>query len=558
MKVKKKLLIPILSFGLIFGYSSVSNASSINQDVNKLTATDLNKYNKPTYENRDYSKDSWRTETEWDNYVKSGQQWDGLSTDTKKNTILIHNKNKIEIQKKDENGNNLGKGFDFTAYRSLDNGKTFEERVNTYTTDSNGKITINLIDDDLLYGFFQIKETGVPVGGSGYNVDKNNVMTFYHDSGVRFLGEMKVNNLKINGKVNQNLNTYLQTNTKGYNGSSIGINFGDTSVINQNWLVFNDNGKELLIPKKPLKHSISWNELYNAGVVYSKDVLDEDPELKRADFTHDNYSSKPALNDHHRGRGTKKSYSPKKIKINGKEYYVRLIKAYNDIIGVNEYSNSLIKYVKDSEWNRLILPLIGINGKEDTIKNSDDYANSPYGRFGYYTRNYVEKNMPTLANYSWWQDFAGNSNSDGKYKIGDYYGIYHWTQNAYDASHRPNRGGRYANYGAANSYGIIPNDTSVNRGWFPVLEEAEGPTLNKILVFTLDRIEGDAMTLVSSHNIDKVLVKTYSGEEIEATIQKKEKETYEISLGRSLSAGERVIIEIVVNGEISKPIRTRV
>lgn len=90
------------------------------------------------------------------------------------------------------------------------------------------------------------------------------------------------------------------------------------------------------------------------------------------------------------------------------------------------------------------------------------------------------------------------------------------------------------------------------------VDQPQGPKLNENLIFTLDRIEGDKMVLISSHKIDKVLVKTRSGEEIEATIQKVDKEIYTISLGRALTAGERVIIEIIVNNEISKAIRTRV
>lgn len=89
-------------------------------------------------------------------------------------------------------------------------------------------------------------------------------------------------------------------------------------------------------------------------------------------------------------------------------------------------------------------------------------------------------------------------------------------------------------------------------------EEPQGPKLNENLRFTLDSIDGDKMVLISSHNIDKVLVKTRSDEEIEATIEQVDKEIYTLSLCRPLEAGEKVIIEIIVNNEISKAIRTRV
>lgn len=69
----------------------------------------------------------------------------------------------------------------------------------------------------------------------------------------------------------------------GYFGTVSAINFftGDeiafrvslasgTSVnISTDWLKFAHKGKILFIPKMPIRHTISWQHLYNAGVVYS-------------------------------------------------------------------------------------------------------------------------------------------------------------------------------------------------------------------------------------------------------------------------------------------------
>lgn len=86
----------------------------------------------------------------------------------------------------------------------------------------------------------------------------------------------------------------------------------------------------------------------------------------------------------------------------------------------------------------------------------------------------------------------------------------------------------------------------------------QGPTLNENLKFTLDGIVGDEMTIISGQKIDKVIVKTRGGEEVEATIVNVDQEVYTISLARPLASGERVTVEIVVGNEISKAVRTRV
>ena len=293
---------------------------------------------------------------------------------------------------------------------------------------------------------------------------------------VRFLGEMNLTNLNDNikggteknslsDKGTNNLNTYLQglINVEG------AFNFNN----NTNWLFFNDNGVEKLVAKKPLKYDMSWNRLYNAGVVFGEEGIKD---LINADFSNtDYYKSYQMGEDAGKGQGTPKTYKPQYVSINGRTYIVRLMRAYNENEGIN-YSrywslNSANYYdaTKGSEWNRLILSLINPDGDD----NDKGYNNGTNGRYGSETKDSVESNMPVLANYSWWKDFGGNSDSSGNYdKDIFYYGAYRLMQ---ETGHdgvltRAVRGADYSYIaGAYLGYGY-PCYGNLDFGWIPVLE----------------------------------------------------------------------------------------
>ena len=50
---------------------------------------------------------------------------------------------------------------------------------------------------------------------------------------------------------------------------AIGLHCGYPINHELDWFHFNLNGEEIMIPMKPLIHSLSWTDLYQAGVVYS-------------------------------------------------------------------------------------------------------------------------------------------------------------------------------------------------------------------------------------------------------------------------------------------------
>ena len=152
------------------------------------------------------------------------------------------------------------------------------------------------------------------------------------------------------------------------------------------------------------------------------------------------------------------------------------MRAYNDNVDINNHPtwswNSKDHYnaTKDSEWNRLILPLIDPTGDYSYT----GYTNGTNGRYGSSTKGFVENNMPTLANYSWWTDFGGNNNSSGNYNKGSYYGSYRWTQETgyNDSQYRAYRGSASSLFAAAYANNNSP-DVGDYRGWLAVLERVD-------------------------------------------------------------------------------------
>ena len=378
---------------------------------------------------------------------------------------------KIKVSKKVENGDpqNPGKEFKFriklkgedskvpdgslemkreakgylpaTGWKLPEGSKNTEDGFEFDVQQQDGKDKVEVGEDDM--GHYVSWDYGL-TEDSPYN--ESRIVKFY---GELSPDKMKVTSINQDGKEktldsNKNINQELQ------NLTSAGTNFNDKT----NWLVFNDNGTEKLVAKKPLKSYIAWNSLYNAGLVFGEDGVKD---LINADFTDSNYeyNSKPLqhLKDYGKGKGTPKNYKPTYVTVNNKKYIVRLMRAYNEKVGINDnhdwsqYSTSHYNATKGSEWNRLILPLIAD------------------GRYGSNTKDFIESNMPTLANYSWWTDFGGSDSN----------GYYRWMQEAgYDGSKwRADRGYDSSSDGAAGADSVVPYGGGNGLGWLAVLEEAK-------------------------------------------------------------------------------------
>ena len=183
----------------------------------------------------------------------------------------------IKVKKVDKNGEPL-QGVEFKLYLDSTMPDVDDTEYSTSLTDEDGIATFKV--DNFYYGGY-IKETKT-LDKYILRNDEKDIIPFYKDNGVRFLGEMSPDKMKVtsinkDGKekeldTNKNINQELQSLT----------NSGSTFNDNTNWLVFNDNGTEKLVAKKPLRYNITWNYLYNAGVIFGQEGIDD---LINADFT---------------------------------------------------------------------------------------------------------------------------------------------------------------------------------------------------------------------------------------------------------------------------------
>ena len=383
-------------------------------------------------------------------------------------TLSISKKKKaIKIKKTDKKGQPL-EGVKFKMYANKEDALKDENILDLQTTDKDGIATFKHLPP--YYGAC-IKESQTIENYQIRDKEKD-IILVYRDNGVRFLGEIEPKNMKVtsinqNGKEktldsNKNVNQELQSLINGRGGS-----FNN----NTNWLVYNDNGTEKLVAKKPLRYRAAWNSLYNAGLVFGQEGIDD---LIKASFTYENFGYSPQLKDYGKDKETPKTYRPTYVTINNKKYLVRLMRGYNESIGIiethdwEEYSDNYYNATKGSEWNRLILPLIDPTGDD----NGTGYANGTNGRYGSGTKKFVENNMATLANYSWWTDFGGNNNSLGNYEKGKDCGRFRWTQDFVYGVLIAVRGSNILSGGAAYANYDYPDDdyNTYAGGWQPVLE----------------------------------------------------------------------------------------
>ena len=325
----------------------------------------------------------------------------------------------IKVKKVDKKGKPL-QGVEFKLYldSTIDSDDT---EYSTSLTDEEGIATFKV--EDFYYGGY-IKETKT-LDKYILRNDGKDTIHFYKDNGVRFIGEKNVDGFKVTeAKEDQNLNTHLQSLLGQFSIFRINDDV--------NWLVFSDNGIEKLIPKKPLCFGVPW------GFIKIKGLID----------------------------------GSKTITIDGKTYKIRLMKAYNDKFDVNKgnFNNNSKdgSPEKGSEWNRMILPLIGVDGEEK-------YNNSSYGRFEEETKVFVEKNMPKIANYSWGDDFGGENKKASPFEryAGNGVSRMMWNVSRFNNSNYAYRGHGLSYGAAAASSDEAPENGIGPIGWFPVLEEVK-------------------------------------------------------------------------------------
>ncbi len=112
--------------------------------------------------------------------------------------------------------------------------------------------------------------------------------------------------------------------------TDIGLTVGTAINVDTPWLKFTIANKVVFIPQKPIRHSASWQAIYQAGAVYGTDTNGLFP------------SGGNRLQD-------------ARVTIGGNQFRVRLIKAVNSDPSLNAHNNAWDHVsTHGSEWNRLM------------------------------------------------------------------------------------------------------------------------------------------------------------------------------------------------------------
>lgn len=265
----------------------------------------------------------------------------------------------------------------------------------------------------------------------------------------------------IEGKPLEKLSKNPETNKPKTKVGDV-LDLGNDESTGGNWLKIEDykNNSTLYIAKKPITNKVSWDMLFNAGVVYGLDqitVKDDGTLVAGSKYT---------------GRY---GYKPKEIIVNGKKYIVRLLKGrtftVNDgdvnkgLRGNAAYSRELYPY---TEWTRYVVPLIDIAGNREGKYSSDGIDKELQLKTSENEYKYE------TAKYKWFKDLTLQ---EGKNKLNEYVGQSSWTQESifYDSWDRTYsrivRGDSSFNYCSTDGKARAATSQDSEYGFRPVLEE---------------------------------------------------------------------------------------
>lgn len=461
VRIKRKFLIPVLSIGLLLMTGiKISCANEDNLMNNYYSMIRSGKIKPPQYEevkdkNGKIISHKSLNEEDWIKSIQT-QKFGGVNSDT---VFMSKDQKHLKIQKMDQNGKPI-KGVVFKVYDTKEDAKKEYETDSEYvsdgswghwkevvkdlaidsaTTNERGEATFDLLF--LNYNFY-LKEVEAP---DDYEIKKDEIIHIYRDNGVRFLGEVDLTNLEDSIKAGEDKNNLTDTKINSLNSYLSSKSIGRSFFKDSKWLLFNDNGVEKLVSKKPLSHSVSWNEIY-----YKDFVFGENPPEKIM--------------------GNISKYKPQYVKIGDDIYVVRLMRGYNDSILDNSKHRDLEEdRLRGSEWDRLMLPLIKTEYTEDFYQN----------RYQSKYLKYILKNMPTFAYYR-------SIDINGNIRAGEgrgFLGTSSWVQeiNSYQR-YRTTR-----NLGGVS--GSEPYNDDYYLGWRPVLEKVGSHTYSMVDQSSIKKVD---------------------------------------------------------------------
>ena len=197
--------------------------------------------------------------------------------------------------------------------------------------------------------------------------------------------------------------------------SAIGLSAGTGQFSNTEWLKFNSGGNIVMIPKKPIRYSVSWEDIYQVGAVYGDDTVGSNP------------SGGNRLQD-------------TVVTIDGFDYRVTLMRGASTDPVAGDPVGYDISESDGSEWNRLMYPIH--SGVHTNSNNPNPHTD------------------PDAASFGSWASY-----SDSDLVIASGNGRYQWMQESTD-NYRVHRGLN----GVTGFNRTTATFTNTNRGWRPRLE----------------------------------------------------------------------------------------
>ena len=212
--------------------------------------------------------------------------------------------------------------------------------------------------------------------------------------------------------------------------SEIGLSNGTAQNTDTAWIKYIWKGKICFTPVKTIRHTVTWDAIYNAGAVYGTGSAVSDGEQWMLD------------NDDNYDESTDRVSQNAQVTIDGLEYRVRLFRGAADD-PTDSYADSDRGSIgPDNEWNGIILPL------HQRAKMQDWNYSAYAGTTEYWDVNLTDEDLITH------NTFGSGSRS--------------WCQETKDTdtSRRVYRGNLGASFLAAN-----PSSNALSiLGWRPVLE----------------------------------------------------------------------------------------